>query len=56
MIYRSLVKDGVIQLPEGVRLPDGLAVEIRILTPEMADEEQLSPEERFKQDLLRAGY
>ena len=55
MIYRGIIRDGAAQLPEDVRLPDGLAVEIRVLTPEVAGEEQLSPEEQFKQELLRDG-
>ena len=51
----GVVKGGVVLLPEGVHLPEGLAVEIRILTPEVAGNEQLPPEEQVKQELLAEG-
>ena len=56
VIYRGVVKDGVVVLPDDADLPDGQQVEVRIVpvSPEGTwDDER---ERRFVLHLREAGY
>ena len=53
--YHGEVRGGVIVLPDGVHLDDGLKVEIHVVTPPGDRSEEVESEELFKQRLLEAG-
>ena len=53
--YYGVVKDGVIVLAEDIQLPEGLAVEIHIATPEILQNGPLTKEEIFRQGLIAQG-
>lgn len=54
-VYRGVVKDNVIVLPEGVHLDEGLIAEVRI-PPVVAKQPWAAhPEDRFKQRLAELG-
>lgn len=60
IIYQGRVKDNVVVLPDGARLPDGTAVEVRVAEPQprgaSAEEAPLDdPARRFEERLLEAG-
>jgi len=54
-IYMGTVKDGVVLLPEGVNLPQGLTVEIRVPEKSAEIKNQAELEHQFKQKLLKKG-
>ena len=49
-VYKGIVKDRVVLLPEGVHLDEGLRVEVRV--PEAGQE---TPEESYKKQLVEVG-
>jgi hypothetical protein len=55
-VYRSSVHNGLIRVPDGAALADGIEVDIYCLDAEEDTEAlDVSPTEQVKQALLRAG-
>jgi hypothetical protein len=54
-IYHGIVRGNLVVLPEGVRLEEGLRVEVRTLSQDdaLSNEEQL--EEQFRERLVASG-
>lgn len=54
-IYHGIVKDNLVVLPEGVRLEEGLRVEVRTLSQDDALTEEEQREEQFRERLVATG-
>jgi hypothetical protein len=54
-IYRGVVQDNVVILPEDVQLPDGLVVEVNVPRQAVEEVAEMEQEERFKQGLVERG-
>ena len=54
-IYHGIVKENVVVLPEGVRLEEGLRVEVRTLSQNAALTEEEQREEQFRERLVATG-
>ena len=58
-VYRGVVRDNAVLLPEGVELADGQHVEIRVVTngePARGDDpDQIDPEEEIRRHLFEIG-
>ena len=56
VVYRGVVKDGVVVLPEDVNLPDGQHVEVRIAPVSQEGTWDEEHERRFVRALRESGF
>lgn len=54
-IYHGIVKDNLVVLPEGVRLEEGLTVEVRTFSQNDTLTEEEQREEQFRDRLVKTG-
>jgi hypothetical protein len=54
-IYHGIVRGNLVVLPEGVRLEEGLRVEVRTLSQDDALTEEEQREEQFRNRLVATG-